>query len=81
MLVRNPTSTRPWQHVLEVLNGYINLAEHLNKNHKIHGEAFNFGPNKKNYSVKEVLKKLIYFGKSLIGKLIKKVINFLKTLY
>ena len=53
MLVRNPTSTRPWQHVLEVLNGYINLAEHLNKNHKIHGEAFNFGPNKKNYSSKK----------------------------
>ena len=47
MLVRNPNSTRPWQHVLEVLNGYVNLAEHLNKNNKIHGEAFNFGPNKK----------------------------------
>ena len=68
MLVRNLNSTRPWQHVLEVLNGYVNLAEHLNKNNKIHGEAFNFGPNKKNYSVKEVLKKINIFWKEFNWK-------------
>ena len=42
--IRNPNSTRPWQHVLEPLSGYISLSYHLQKNHKINGESFNFGP-------------------------------------
>ena len=44
VVIRNPKSTRPWQHVLDILNGYITLAIELNKNKKINGEAFNFGP-------------------------------------
>ena len=44
--IRNPKSTRPWQHVLDVLNGYINLAVKLKKNKKLNGHAFNFGPKK-----------------------------------
>ncbi len=44
VILRNPKSTRPWQHVLDVLNGYIKLAINLSKNNKINGEAFNFGP-------------------------------------
>ena len=43
-IIRNPNSTRPWQHVLDVLNGYIVLASKLRLNKKLHGEAFNFGP-------------------------------------
>jgi CDP-glucose 4,6-dehydratase len=59
VFIRNPNSTRPWQHVLEVLNGYLKLACSLKKNKKLHGEAFNFGPEtKKNYSVMAVLKKI-----------------------
>ena len=43
--VRNPNSTRPWQHVLEPLSGYLKLAEVMDKeNDKICSE-FNFGPN------------------------------------
>ena len=42
--VRNIESTRPWQHVLEALNGYITLAESLYYNHKKYSEAWNFGP-------------------------------------
>ena len=42
--IRNPKSTRPWQHVLEVVRGYLRLAECLYKNRKLHGEPFNFGP-------------------------------------
>jgi CDP-glucose 4,6-dehydratase len=41
--IRNPNSTRPWQHVLEPLSGYIILSYNLNKK-KINGESFNFGP-------------------------------------
>jgi CDP-glucose 4,6-dehydratase len=44
VLIRNPSSTRPWQHVLDILNGYIMLAINLKKNSKINGETFNFGP-------------------------------------
>ena len=57
VIIRNPRSTRPWQHVFEVIRGYLYLASNLYLNKKIHGEAFNFGPNhKKNYSVYDVIK-------------------------
>lgn len=43
--IRNPKATRPWQHVLEPLSGYLRTGELLAGNKKgIHGEAFNFGP-------------------------------------
>jgi len=42
--IRNPNATRPWQHVLEPLSGYIWLALNLEKNNELHGETFNFGP-------------------------------------
>ena len=52
VIIRNPNSTRPWQHVLEAVYGYILLAINLYKNKDLHGEAFNFGPpNNHNYSV------------------------------
>ena len=48
--VRNPTATRPWQHVLEPLAGYLRLAEVLANDTDPPCEAFNFGPtlNKSN---------------------------------
>lgn len=52
-VVRNPNSTRPWQHVLEPLSGYLALAIALTKNENLQGEAFNFGPS--NSSEKSVL--------------------------
>ncbi|MBM3394569.1 MAG: CDP-glucose 4,6-dehydratase [Betaproteobacteria bacterium] len=42
--LRNPSATRPWQHVLEPLSGYLALAVALHADQKLHGEAFNFGP-------------------------------------
>ena len=42
--LRNPNSTRPWQHVLEPLSGYLSLAVALSNRAELHGEAFNFGP-------------------------------------
>ena len=48
LLIRNPNSTRPWQHVIEVVFGYITLINVLRKNKKkLHGEVFNFGPSLK----------------------------------
>ena len=43
--IRNPGATRPWQHVLEPLSGYLTLAAQMSKNNKLQGETFNFGPN------------------------------------
>ncbi len=42
--IRNPASTRPWQHVLEPLCGYLLLAERLCSGAPGFDEAFNFGP-------------------------------------
>ena len=42
--LRNPHSTRPWQHVLEPLSGYVALAMDLALSNRLTGEAFNFGP-------------------------------------
>ena len=44
VIIRNPKSTRPWQHVLEPLSGYLKLAEQLEKNGDQYAEAWNFGP-------------------------------------
>ena len=53
-MIRSPNSVRPWQHVLDVINGYIILASRLDENKKFHGNNFNFGP-KKNYSEAKVI--------------------------
>jgi len=60
-IIRNPSSTRPWQHVLEALRGYLVLGIFLSKNKKISGEPFNFGPkisqDKSVYSFLKEMKK------------------------
>ena len=42
--IRSPKATRPWQHVLEPLSGYLTLAMALAEGKVESGEAFNFGP-------------------------------------
>ena len=42
--IRCPQATRPWQHVLEPLSGYLTLGEYLFEGKSINGEAYNFGP-------------------------------------
>jgi CDP-glucose 4,6-dehydratase len=43
--IRNPEAIRPWQHVLEPLNGYLTLAERLWQEGETFGGAWNFGPD------------------------------------
>lgn len=43
-LIRNPGATRPWQHVLEPLHGYLLLAEALLRDPAAFSEGWNFGP-------------------------------------
>lgn len=57
--IRNPQAIRPWQHVLEPLAGYLQLAEKLYTHGSGYGEAWNFGPNADNVkSVSWVVTKL-----------------------
>ena len=42
--IRNPRATRPWQHVLEPLRGYLMLAQHLYEQGDAFASAWNFGP-------------------------------------
>jgi len=42
--IRYPNATRPWQHVLEPLCGYLTLGQYLHEGLVENGEAFNFGP-------------------------------------
>jgi CDP-glucose 4,6-dehydratase len=54
--LRNPDSTRPWQHVLEPLSGYLSLAMELLTSDSISKQAFNFGPETvNNFTVAEVV--------------------------
>jgi len=57
--IRSPEATRPWQHVLEPLSGYLCCAQTLASNIKLNGESFNFGP-KSDYtkSVKDLIEDL-----------------------
>lgn len=53
--IRNPKSTRPWQHVLEPLNGYLILAQEITKSPN-KAQAYNFGPKPDSTaSVKDVI--------------------------
>jgi len=57
--IRSPKATRPWQHVLEPLSGYLQLGEQLHKNHLLNGESFNFGPQAEySHTVQEILEKM-----------------------
>jgi CDP-glucose 4,6-dehydratase len=59
--IRNPFATRPWQHVLEPLSGYWSLALALQKDVKLHGESFNFGPPpQNNHTVKDLVDQMSY---------------------
>ena len=43
--IRSPESTRPWQHVLEPLSGYLILAERLYSHGQKFAQGWNFGPH------------------------------------
>ncbi|MFO0941606.1 MAG: CDP-glucose 4,6-dehydratase [Pirellulales bacterium] len=67
VLIRRPNSTRPWQHVLEPLSGYLRVGELLSSDEKLHGESFNIGPPaNQDHSVLELITRLSnhWFGDS-----------------
>jgi len=64
--IRSPQATRPWQHVLESLSGYLFLGQKLLMGDKCFAEAWNFGPSVDgNRTVAEVLMKLQQYWKTM----------------
>ena len=62
IIIRSPHAIRPWQHVLEPLNGYIMLAEKLYLEGENWAEAWNFGPKESScISVKSMVEKICVF--------------------
>ncbi|TWI93807.1 CDP-glucose 4,6-dehydratase [Mucilaginibacter frigoritolerans] len=60
LLLRNPYSTRPWQHVLEPLSGYLHLGSTLLLKGRSFIGGWNFGPiDTNNYSVKDLIDKIL----------------------
>ena len=60
IIIRNPDAIRPWQYVIELLYGYLLLAEKLYRGKKDFSGAWNFGPNNKNHlTVEELVKRAL----------------------
>lgn len=60
--IRSPHSTRPWQHVLEPLSGYLTLGWQLTLHPELSGESFNFGPTAQiNQTVLQLLNDLAVY--------------------
>lgn len=54
--IRSPNATRPWQHVLECLSGYLMLGQQLLEGNSSCADAWNFGPDREgNRQVQQVL--------------------------
>jgi len=74
--LRSPNSTRPWQHVLEPLSGYLALALSLKTNQELHGESFNFGPQaQQNHSVLELVKEMSLYWDKVRWRDVSKVVG------
>ena len=59
VVLRAPDATRPWQHVLEPVSGYLSLAAQLYDRPELSGQSFNFGPKPDTVlTVQEVVKRL-----------------------
>jgi CDP-glucose 4,6-dehydratase len=64
--IRKPDATRPWQHVLEPLSGYLSLSIALHNGRVKSGEAYNFGPHAhNNYSVFELINTMSNFWENV----------------
>jgi CDP-glucose 4,6-dehydratase len=67
--IRNPAATRPWQHVLEPLSGYLTLGAHLCNKKSGQGQAYNFGPSvNQNHSVSELIGEMEKHWDSVLWK-------------
>jgi len=73
LTIRMPNSVRPWQHVIDVVNGYMLLAKNLYKNPKKFSKSWNFGPKKNsNKSVIKLINQLNKINNNKVKVVIQK---------
>jgi CDP-glucose 4,6-dehydratase len=75
-ILRNPSSVRPWQHVLDCLFGYLILLIKISRKPALFSESWNFGPTDKNITTEKLILEL---SKKLSSKV--KIIRFNKEQY
>lgn len=81
LTIRNPFSTRPWLYILDVICGYLILANNLYKDKNFFSSAWNFGPGKKNnIKVLKIIKSTASFLNKPLKIKIKKS-NFKESKY
>ncbi len=67
--IRNPASSRPWQHVLEPLSGYLLLGQRLLEGHTEFAEAWNFGPTlESNLATKSIINLMHRYWPAVSGE-------------
>ena len=78
MLVRYPNAIRPWQHVLEAIFCYLDIAKNMYLNKSNQFTSWNVGVNEQNWTVIKIIKLFQSQFPNLSYKLVKKK-NFLET--
>jgi len=77
LIVRNSSSTRPWQHVLDPISGYLLMINNVLKGNDL--DTLNFGPNEKSLEVKEVVEIANNYWKSNSGIIFNKSTDLLEA--
>jgi len=76
LLIRYPKATRPWQHVLDCIYGYLKLSEAV-LDKKVYSGAYNFGPElSSNKNVEEILKKMKKYWPNITWKNEKNIVKY-----
>lgn len=78
-MIRNPSSTRPWQHVLEPISGYLLLAKLLYEKKQKFSGNWNFGPSARETMEVKKVSKLLFNYLGVDKKIIKTKGNFKET--
>ncbi len=76
LIIRNPKSIRPWQHVINSINI---IKQIMSLEHKNVYDTFNIGPNNSKISVNKILNKLNNFNNNLVKIKIKKLSSYQET--
>jgi CDP-glucose 4,6-dehydratase len=69
VIIRNPDSVRPWQHVLEPLSGYLNIGQKLLEEKVEFATSWNFAPLDNNITVEKVVKNVKMYWKKIDYKI------------
>ena len=77
--IRYPNATRPWQHVLEPIDGYLKLTECLYSQPEKYSSAWNFGPSQESIkTVRSIVNEVIKLAGTNIKQSLKIIVSHMK---